>query len=192
MTDRQGQRKNGVHEVVADDATREESSTEHEQSSQEKNPQQTPQDTGSDDHTFGLHLGEQQEREHRSKVTSTIVLSVVFVALLATYIYLHGSTRFEIFQPTPTSSTVQPIPIIPWEEYQKQMKQQQPNSQTAPSTSSESSSSSSDELTTEPAPDEESGSTSETTRQPLFPARDGSDATQPSDSSPAPESAPAQ
>lgn len=178
MTERNQQHVSGAHEVVTADNTGEQTPVE--------------KDKGHEEHSFGLHWGEQREREHRSKVTSTIVLAVLFVALLGTYLYLHGSTRFELFQPTPTSSTVQTIPIIPWEEYQKQMQQEQPSSQTTPPTSSESSSSPSDELTTEPAPGEEPGSDSETTRRPLLPPFNDSGSTQPSDSHPAPESAPAQ
>ena len=77
-----------------------------------------------DEHAFGTHLKEEHSREHRGKTTSTIILTVVFIALLATYIYLHGSDRFDVFQPKPTSSTVQPVPIIPWEDYKKQHPQQ--------------------------------------------------------------------
>lgn len=119
------------------------------------------------EHTFGLHLGEAQDREHRDKVVSTIVLAVIFVALLATYAYLHGSTRFELFQPHPTTSTVEPIPIIPWDEYQKQREQQMSTQSTSPS-STTSSPTSSTELTTEPSP-EESVETEQTDRRRLFP-----------------------
>ena len=179
MTERNQQNMSGVHEGVTADNSREQLSTE--------------KDAVREEHSFGLHWGEQREREHRGEVISTIVLAVLFVALLGTYAYLHGSTRFELFKPTPTSSTVQPIPIIPWEEYQKQMQQQQSSSPTISPKSSESSSSlSSNELTTEPSPGDESGSTSETTRQPLFPPFGDSGSTQPSDSRPVPESSPAQ
>ena len=164
MTERNQQNMSGVHEGVTADNSREQLSTE--------------KDAVREEHSFGLHWGEQREREHRGEVISTIVLAVLFVALLGTYAYLHGSTRFELFQPTPTSSTMQ---------------QQQSSSQTISPKSSESSSSlSSNELTTEPSPGDESGSTSETTRQPLFPPFGDSGSTQPSDSRPVPESSPAQ
>lgn len=51
--------------------------------------------------------------------TSTIVLVVLFILTLALYMYLHGSTRFDLFNKEPEVTTVQPIPVIPWEEYQK-------------------------------------------------------------------------
>lgn len=160
------QRAAGAHEVVAE--------AQEEQLRESERISERSQEHG--EHVFGPLLGEVHEREHRRKVVSTVILALVFVALLATYAYLHGSTRFELFQPTPTSSTVQPIPIIPWEEYQKQH-QQQPSPQSSSLPTTTSSSTSTTELTTETVPEETT--TEDTERRRLFPpfGRTGEDET---------------
>ena len=141
-----------------------------------------------DEHEFGTHLNEEHSREHRGKTTSTIILTVVFIALLATYIYLHGSDRFDVFQPKPTSSTVQPVPIIPWEDYKKQHPQQSSTPQPSVTSPQPSDSSTPSKTPAEPSPGESTGENGAETRQ-LFPPVHAPDNNEPSAPPSSPDSA---
>ncbi|HHY07353.1 MAG TPA: hypothetical protein GX530_02220 [Corynebacteriales bacterium] len=94
--------------------------------------------------------------------TSTIVLIVVFVLSLALYVYLHGTTRVDLFTPEPDTTTVQPIPVIPWEEYQEQMSQENESEPSDAGDAAPSEDASEDQPTTsveprEPDPEETAG-----------------------------------
>lgn len=96
-----------------------------------------------------------EEKKNRVR-TSTIVLIIVFVLSLGLYGYLHGTTSIELFNPKPEPSTVQPIPVIPWDEYQQKMSQESSSSAESSETSSSSTeSSSTSEPTDEPTTTEE-------------------------------------
>lgn len=58
---------------------------------------------------------------------STAMLILAFIGVLAFYGWLHGSTRFSLFHDdvaTPTVSTVEPLPVIQWDQYQEKIRQE--------------------------------------------------------------------